>query len=93
MIAQNRGDKSYLGNRSFRAQTNEPVEAKIFVEFVALTIRNRFHTYLKDCIIQTGKKQNYMNVPAEIRELEKIEIVMNFATVYTKNSELNLSFG
>ena len=70
-----RGDKSYLGNRSFRAQTNESVEAKIFIEFVALIIRNRFHTYLKNCIIQTGKKQNYMNVPAAIRELEKIEIV------------------
>lgn len=70
-----RGDKSYLGNKSFRVHTNESVEEKIFVEFVALIIRNRFHTYLKKCVIQTGKRRNYMNVPAAIRELEKIEIV------------------
>ena len=30
-----RGDKSYLGNRSFRVHTNESVHAKIFIEFVA----------------------------------------------------------
>lgn len=70
-----RGDKSYLGNKSFRVHTNESVEAKIFVEFVALIIRNRFHTYLKKCVTQSGKRKNYMNVPAAIRELEKIEIV------------------
>jgi transposase len=70
-----RGDKSYLGNRSFRTHTNESTQAKIFVEFVALIIRNRLHTYLRKHRIANGKRQNYMNVPAAIRELEKIEMV------------------
>lgn len=63
-----RGDKSYLGNKSFR------VHAKIFIEFVALIIRNRFYICLKEQMQKSGKK-NYMTVPAAIRELEKIELI------------------
>lgn len=36
-----RGDKSYLGNRSLRVQSDEAASAKIFVEFVALIVRSR----------------------------------------------------
>lgn len=70
-----RGDKSYLGNKSLRVQSNESLHSKIFIEFIALIIRNRFHLYLNDYTLKTGKKQNYMTVPAAIRELEKIEII------------------
>lgn len=70
-----RGDKSYLGNKSFRVDSTESMHAKIFIEFVAMIIRNRIHTRLRDQIIKAGKKANYMNVPAAIRELEKIEII------------------
>lgn len=69
-----RGDKSYLGNRSFRVHTNESVHAKIFIEFVALIIRNRFYSCLKEQMQKSGRK-NYMTVPAAIRELEKIELI------------------
>ena len=70
-----RGDKSYLGNRSFRTYTNESTKAKIFIEFIALILRNRFYTCIRRQKYKNGKKQNYMNVPAAIRELEKIEMV------------------
>lgn len=70
-----RGDKSYLGNRTFRTHTDESTQAKIFVEFVALILRNRLHTYLRKQRVANGNRQNYMNVPAAIRELEKIEMV------------------
>ena len=70
-----KGDKSYLGNKSFRVQSNESVRAKIFIEFVALIIRNRFYTCLKERIKELGKKPNYMTVPAAIKELEKIEMI------------------
>lgn len=69
------GDKSYLGNRTFRTHTNESTQAKIFVEFVALILRNRFHTYIRKKRIQNGNKQNYLTVLAAIRELEKIEMI------------------
>lgn len=69
-----RGDKSYLGNKSFLVHTSESVHAKIFIEFVALIIRSRFYTCLKEQMQKNGKK-NYMTVPAAIRELEKIELI------------------
>lgn len=70
-----KGDKSYLGNRSFRVQSNESLHAKIFIEFVALIVRNRFHKYLKERMANSEKRSNFMTVPAAIRELEKIEIL------------------
>ena len=69
-----KGDKSYLGNRSLRVQSEEAAEAKIFIEFVALIIRNKIYTSLKDAVLEDDNKSNYMNVPAAIRELEKIEM-------------------
>lgn len=76
-----RGDKSYLGNKSFRIQSNESLHAKIFVEFVALIIRNRMHTLLKERMQKYGK-QNYLTVPAAVRELEKIEIIRQADKTY-----------
>ena len=43
-----RGDKSYLGNRSLRNYTDKATDNKIFVEFVALIVRNKIYRYLKD---------------------------------------------
>ena len=70
-----RGDKSYLGNKSFRVHGNESVNNKIFIEFVALIIRNKFYTYLKDQMRKSQKKDNFMTVPAALKELEKIEMI------------------
>lgn len=70
-----RGDKSYLGNRSFRVHGNESVNNKIFIEFVALIIRNKFYTYLKEQMRKSEKKENFMTVPAALKELEKIEMI------------------
>ena len=70
-----KGDKSYLGNSSLRVQSDESAEAKIFIEFVALVIRNKIYTNLKDAVLDDENKANYMNVPAAIRELEKIEMI------------------
>ena len=65
----------YFGNRSFRVQSNESLHAKIFIEFVVLIVRNRFHEYLKERMVNSDRKFNYMTVLAAIRELEKIEIL------------------
>lgn len=70
-----KGDKSYLGNKAIRVQSDEAVEAKIFIEFVALVIRNKIYTSLKDAVLEDDSKANYMNVPAAIKELEKIEMI------------------
>ena len=77
-----RADKSYLGNKSFRVYTDESVSAKVFIEFVALIVRSRFYTLLKDENERLESRQNYMNVPAAIRELEKIEMIRGMDKVY-----------
>ena len=77
-----RGDKSYLGNKSMRVYTDESVSAKIFIEFVALIIRNRFYTLLKDENEKLESRRNYMTVPAAIRELEKIEMIRGMDKIY-----------
>ena len=41
-----RADKSFLGNRTMRAHMNETEDARIFVEFVALIVRNRIYHQL-----------------------------------------------
>lgn len=70
-----KGDKSYLGNKAVRVQSDEAAAAKIFIEFVALVIRNKIYTSLKDAVLEDDSRANYMNVPAAVRELEKIEMI------------------
>jgi transposase len=70
-----RGDKSYLGNKSMRVSSQESISAKVFIEFIALILRSKIYTYLKEEVVRADKKSNYMTVPAAIRELEKIEML------------------
>ena len=95
-----RGDKSYLGSRSERVHSNESFDTKIFIEFVASIIRNKMYTCLKDEMVRNEKKQNFMTVPAAIRELEKIELIrggdneycMDYAVTANQKAILN-AFG
>ena len=77
-----RGDKSYLGNKSERTHLNESTDAKIFVEFVALIVRNRIYKKLKEEYDRIDENPNYMTVPAALRELEKIEMIRGHDQVY-----------
>ncbi len=76
------GDKSYLGDKSLRIYTDDAADAKIFVEFVALIVRNRIYTCLKEKMKSMEKKLNYMTVPAALRKLEKIEMVRLTDNIY-----------
>lgn len=70
-----RSDKTFLGSNSMRIHTSKALSAKIFVEFIALIVRNRIYNLLKETMLRLHTKSNYMNVPKAIRELEKIEMV------------------
>ena len=76
-----KADKSFPGNRSLRGYTGESLEGKMLIAFVALIIRNRMYTKLKD-EEELLEKPNDMNVPASIRELEKIEMIRQTDGVY-----------
>lgn len=95
-----KGDKSYLGNRSMRTQTDESIETKILIEFVALIIRNKIYTCLRNESRKADSKANYMTVPAALKELEKIEMIkspdgeyrLNYAVSATQKAILK-AFG
>jgi transposase len=70
-----RSDKTFLGSNSMRIHTSKALSAKIFVEFIALIVRNRIYNLLKETMLRLQTRSNYMNVPKTIRELEKIEMV------------------
>ena len=76
------GDKSFLGNKSFRTYSSESISGKIFVEFIALIIRSRIYNRIKTEADRMDSRPNYMNVPAAIKELEKIEMVRGCDNVY-----------
>ena len=77
-----RGDKTYLGNKSLRVSSQQAADAKIFVEFVALIVRNKIYTTLKTAMEDMDERPDYMTVPAAIRELEKIEMVRQMGNRY-----------
>ena len=95
-----RGDKSYLGARTERTYSNESTDAKIFIEFVAMIIRSKIYTCLKDENEKLDYKKNYMTVPAALKELEKIEMLkgadneyrLDYAVTKTQKTILN-AFG
>ena len=70
-----RDDKTFIGSKSERVQSSQSMSSKIFIEFVALIVRNRIYNLLKEQMIRMDSRQKYMTVPAAIRELEKIEMV------------------
>ena len=70
-----RGDKSYLGDKSLRVYGDSAAGSKIFIEFLALIIRDRIYNYLCDEMRELDKRPNYMTVPAALKELDKIEMV------------------
>ena len=70
-----RSDKTFIGSRSERVQSSESMSSKIFIEFVALIVRNRIYNLLKEQMLRMESKQKYMTVPAALLELEKIEMV------------------
>ena len=75
-------DKTFLGNRPPGVHSDESASAKVFIGFVALIIRCRLHRALRDAKAAMPNKQNYMTVPAAMKELEKIELIRQFDGVY-----------
>ena len=58
-----------------RVYGTESVETKAFIEFIALILRNRLYTCLKEEMKKNDRKFNFMTVAAALRELEKIEMI------------------
>lgn len=70
-----RADKTFIGAKSERVQSSQSISSKIFIEFIALIIRNRIYNLLKEQMLRMESRHKFMTVPTAIRELEKIEMV------------------
>ena len=77
-----RADKSYLGNKSMRVGSDAALSTKIFIQFLALILRCRIYTDLKDKCEAMLKRPNYMTVPAALKELEKIVMIRHLDGIY-----------
>lgn len=95
-----RADKSFIGGNCIRVHSDNSMQGKFFIEFIALVIRNRMHNLIKELIVKRGKKLNYYNVTSAIAELEKIELVRGADGTYSldhaitkRQRELLAAFG
>ena len=95
-----RSDKTFIGSKSERVQSSQSISSKIFIEFVALIVRNRIYNLLKEQMLRMDTRQKYITVPAAIRELEKTEMTRRnggsykFDHAVTKTQKIILcSFG
>ena len=70
-----RTDKTFIGSKSMRSHSKETLSAQIFVEFIALIVRNRIYNQLKKTLLRLDSRPKYMSVLVALRELEKIEMV------------------
>lgn len=77
-----RSDKSCLGNKSMRVHSDEALSSKVFIQFIALILRSRIYTALKEKSEKMLKKPNYLTVPAALKELEKIVMIRQLDGVY-----------
>lgn len=92
-----RADKSYLGANCERVYSNESVDTKILIGFIATIIRNKIYTLLKEETGRMDRKPNFMTVPAALKELEKIELlrdadgeyILDHAVTATQKTILN----
>ena len=82
IISSEKMDKSYLGKHCLRVASEEAASNKIFIGFLALIIRCRIYTALKEKAKELTKKPNYLTVPAAIRELQKTEMTRQLDKVY-----------
>lgn len=69
-----RADKTFWSSSAQRIHSNEALQAKLFVEFIALIIRNRFFNLLKEQMERLKTRRNTLTVLGAIRELDKMEM-------------------
>lgn len=51
-------DKSFIDSKSMRVQTTEALSVKVFIEFIALIVRNRIYNLLKETMLGLETKSN-----------------------------------
>lgn len=77
-----RADKTFLGARTMRVHSKNSLSSKLFIEFIALIIRNRIFNLLKEEMRRLRIKKNDMTVPAAMDQLEMIEMVKRTENEY-----------
>lgn len=66
-----RMEKTYLGNDVFRVHSEEKLESKVFVSFIALIIRNEIYKSLKE-LYKTNRKE--YTIPKVLKDYERLGV-------------------
>lgn len=66
-----RMDKSYLGNDVFRVHDTAKLEAKVFVSFIALILRNEIHKAIKPLYLKNKKEYT---IPKVLKDIDKLSL-------------------
>ena len=61
----------------------------IFLFFISLIVRNRIYNLSKETLLKLETRQNYMTIPASIRELEKSKMVRRSNRQYSLNRAIS----
>ena len=95
-----RSDKSFLGNRTMKVESEEVLKGKTFTSFIAQILRNRMHKHISTYALSSERKQNWMNVEALIEEMEKITLAVGgdgryrlYNSISARQKEILSAFG
>lgn len=67
-------DKSFLGSESMYVHSEASLASKIFLEFVALIVRNRIYNLLREALMKMDKRKNYFTVGKALEKLDMIQV-------------------
>ena len=73
-----RSDKTFIGSRSERVQSSQSMSSKIFIEFIALIVRNRIYNLLKDLQEQKRRIEADAIMDAYLKSGKTLDEIMTF---------------
>jgi len=83
-----RMDKSFLGSSSMRSSSEESLDGRLFIEFVALILRSRYYRSLKAKFKETASTPDWATVPASIEKLEQIWMSRQADGIYRQDAAI-----
>jgi len=83
-----RMDKSFLGSSSMRTSSDESLDGRLFIEFVALILRNKYYRCLKAKFKEKASTPDWATVPASIEKLEQIWMSKQADGIYRQDAAI-----
>jgi hypothetical protein len=83
-----RMDKSFLGGGAVRSHSDDSLDGKLFVEFVALILRSRYYRSIKVKFHESASTPDWAAVPASIDKLDQIGMTRQPDGIYRQDAAI-----